>query len=141
MKPEWLEQLLIDRELGELDPPVEALLTEYLRTHPAAAMEARRWANVVAVARSVVGQTAPVVSVGRAWRWNCRALVRVAALTALAVGTGWFVVTRPARPVRPVQRENPAALLATAWCAYDVQFDALRGEYRVVPIEPRSTLP
>jgi anti-sigma factor RsiW len=51
MNPETLEPLLLDRALGELSPPVAALLEEHLARDPAAAQHAAGLAETMQLAR------------------------------------------------------------------------------------------
>jgi hypothetical protein len=116
MKPETLESLLLDRALGELSPPVAALLDEHLARDHAAARQAEVLAATLQLARRA--DPGPVQSVSGSlpdgpwlrraawqvrWRNNLLRLGQLAACLLLGVFLGRAI--RPheasAAPGRP----------------------------------------
>ena len=110
MKHEALENLLIDRALGQLSPEVEALLAEHLAASPDDAQAAAELGEVVALATAALHRPKPklelpprIVALPRWPRAN-----RVLALAAsFVVGAGVAFLamrgmsTRPEMPVAP----------------------------------------
>ena len=107
MKPEHLESLLLDRELGELSPAATALLEEYLARHPEATDPAKRLTATVDLARQALAtppapalrplDLARLESAERAtmpvlFRPE---LYRLAASLALGLGIGWLIRPLP----------------------------------------------
>jgi anti-sigma factor RsiW len=100
MRAELLEQLLIDRSLGQLPPEVAALLDAYLAADPAAAAEGAAYGEAVSLARRAIegAEAAPMlpafdrkrVDAGvrrRAWRQRGRIALALAGMAAcVAVG-------------------------------------------------------
>lgn len=114
MKPEHLESLLLDRELGELSPAATALLEEYLARHPEAADPAKRLTATVDLARQALATPpAPALrplDLPRLERAERAAtpvlfrpeLYRLAACLALGLGIGWLIRPLPT-PVGPAE--------------------------------------
>lgn len=101
MNPETLDPLLLDRALGELPPPVAALLDEHLARDPAAAQRAAGLVETLQLARQSAakrfqGEPRPVPDVDwlrRAagqvrWRSNFFGLAKLAACVALGLVLG-----------------------------------------------------
>lgn len=126
MKPEYLESLLLDRELGELSPAVAALLEDYLAGAPAAAQRAAELKATVDLARVATAPPATPAPRPLDLRALHRAaptppplvfrpeLFRLAACLAVGLGLGWFA--RPlTAPISTGGNLVPAtALLASA---------------------------
>jgi hypothetical protein len=121
MKPEYLERLLIDRELGELAPEVMVLLEEYLELSPEVREQADTTRNLLQLARAATAgpREVPQVKLGlerlrhaqqSAW-WRARAAewVRLAAAVAIGLSLGWLV--RPRLPVS-IALAAPAEVVA-----------------------------
>ena len=115
MKHEALENLLIDRALGQLSPEVEALLAEHLAASPDDAQTAAGLRDVVALATAALHRRKPklelpprIIALPRWPRAN-----RVLAMAAsFVVGAGVaFLAMRETstRPETPVARDTPAA--------------------------------
>ena len=133
MKPEYLESLLLDRELGELSPAVAELLATHLALDADAARRASDLRATLQLARrATASPPAPpprALDVSRLRRTHHAMhaaaqrteLYRLAACLALGLGLGWF-----ARPVSP----------PTVPSAVSSQTSALAA---ISPIEPRST--
>lgn len=107
MKPEHLESLLLDRELGELSPAAAALLEDYLATHPATAERAAGLKATVHLAQRALATPAAAAPRPLDLRALERAeraaqpvsfrpeLYRLAACLALGLGLGWFARQSP----------------------------------------------
>lgn len=114
MKPEALENLLIDRALGQLSPEVEALLSEHLHGNPDAARAAAELSEVVALATAAMRQTKPKLElppraiVQPRWPHANRALA-MAASFAIGAGATFLAMRETAAP-----REIPTAQLPPA---------------------------
>lgn len=118
MKPELLERLLIDRELGELAPEVAALLEEHLAANPEPSARAEEMRELLQRARaaSADADQAPSVRLDRArfhraqqaawWRAQVGESARLAAVLAIGLGLGWAVGLRS--PQFPVAAERIA---------------------------------
>ena len=91
MNPEALENLLVDRVLGQLSPEVEALLAEHLGTSPHAAQTAAELSEVVALATAAMHRTKPILTLPPCIvalpRWP-RARRVLAMAASFAVGAG-----------------------------------------------------
>jgi len=122
MNPETLESLLLDRALGELSPPVTALLDEHLARDPAAARQAAGLAETLQLAhRAAIGSVQPEPrvlpvgpwlhrAVGQArWRKNLLGLTQLAACLVLGI-----VLGRAIRPESPVPVQSPPAVMGWA---------------------------
>ena len=115
MKHEALENLLIDRALGQLSPEVEALLAEHLAASPDDAQTAAELREVVALATAALHRTNPklelpprIVALPR-WPITHRVLAMAASFVA---GAGMaFLAMRgtSTHPELPVARDTPAA--------------------------------
>ena len=115
MKHEALENLLIDRALGQLSPEVEALLAEHLAASPDDAQTAAELREVVALATAALHRTKPklelpprIVAPPR-WPRTHRVLAMAASFVA---GAGMaFLAMRgtSTHPEMPVARDTPAA--------------------------------
>ena len=115
MKHEALENLLIDRALGQLSPEVEALLAEHLAASPDDARAAAELREVVALATAALHRTKPklelpprIVALPR-WPRARRALAMAA---SFVVGAGVvFLAMRgtSTRPEMPVAHDTPPA--------------------------------
>ena len=115
MNHEALENLLIDRALGQLSPEVGALLAEHLATTPDAARAAAELGEVVALATAAWHRAKPrlalpprIVALPR-WPRTRRALALAA---SFAVGAGIaFLAMRGAEVRReiPIVRDTPPA--------------------------------
>ena len=113
MKTEALENLLIDRALGQLPPEVEALLAAHLATNPGAARAAAELSEVVALAAAAMQRTKPRLElpprVMAPPRWPHAN--RVLALAAsFAVGAGVAFLAMRETPAR--SEPSPAPVLA-----------------------------
>jgi anti-sigma factor RsiW len=130
MKPELLEPLLLDRALGELSPPVAALLDAHLARDPAAARRAAEFDATLQLARSAVAvppeqpQPLDLERLRRAQPAPRRPsqrteILRLAACLALGLAGGWLfrnanstpiatapvvVALAPTRPTDPATR-------------------------------------
>lgn len=149
MKPETLDALLVDRELGELPPDVTELLDAYLELAPAARREANVMTQTVRTTREAIRRfpelaqgtevqhplnVVPMVS----WLARAAALVAVAGLGAwlgYRAGAGSI----PARDARSA--ENPEVTMLASrqagtgpkdlWVRYEVAYDRHRGAFTV----------
>ncbi len=153
MKPETLNALLVDRELGELPSDVTELLDAYLELAPPARREADAMAWTVRTTREAVrrfpelaqgteahspANVLPMVS------WLAPWLARAAALAAVA-GLGAWLGYRAG--VSSIPRDD-AHLIAAAgnrtvdsrqgspghkdlWARYEVAYDQRRGAFTV----------
>ena len=122
MKTETLETLLLDRTLGELSPPVAALLDEHLARDPAAARQAADFTETLQLAHRAVagsGRSAPRTLPDGQWlhraawqaRWrkNLFGLAQLAACLLLGI-----VLGRTSRPAAPEPVQSPPALIGRA---------------------------
>lgn len=122
MKPEILETLLLDRALGELAPPVAALLDEHLARDPASARQAAVLTETLQLAhRAVAGSGRPEprpLPDGRwlhraawqaRWRRNLLGLAQLAACLVLGI-----VLGRALRPEAPVPAETRPPVVGPA---------------------------
>lgn len=153
MKPETLDALLVDRELGELPPDVTELLDAYLELAPEARREAIVMAQTVRTTREAVqhfpelaqgtevqhpSNIAPMVS------WLAPWLARAAALAAVA-GLGAWLGYRAGSGSVPADRarsaENPEVKMLASrqagtgskdlWARYEIAYDRHRGAFTV----------
>ncbi len=121
MKTEALENLLIDRALGQLAPEVEALLSEHLATHPAAAQSAAELGEIVALATTALRRETPKLELPprtiipqprgpEMKRVVAKRFLAMAASFAVGAGAAVFAMreTSASRTV-PVVQERPAA--------------------------------
>ena len=122
MKPETLETLLLDRVLGELSPPVAALLDEHLAREPAAARQAAVLAETLQLAHHAVagsarpeprslpdGQWLHRAAWQARWRKNLLGLAQLAACLVLGI-----VLGRATRPASPEPVQSPPAMMVRA---------------------------
>lgn len=126
MKPEHLESLLLDRELGELSPAATALLEDYLAKNPGASEHAAGLTTTVKLARRALATptaAAPrpldLQALERAERATQPILFRpelyrLAACLALGLGLGWLARPIPAPSSPREARSDTSALLAAA---------------------------
>ena len=112
MNSEALENLLIDRALGQLSPEVETLLSEYLAATPNAAQAAAELSEVVALATAAMHRSGPKLElpprVVALPRWP-RARHALAMAASFAVGAGVAFLAMRGTDVR---REIPLARAA-----------------------------
>ena len=115
MNPETLENLLIDRALGQLSPDVEALLAEHLAGTPGAAQAAAELREVVALATAAMHRTRPKLDlpprVIALPRWpRARRVLAMAASFVVGAGVAFLTLRGTStRPEMPVARATPAA--------------------------------
>jgi anti-sigma factor RsiW len=122
MKPEILETLLLDRALGELAPPVAALLAEHLARDPAAARQAAVLAETLQLAHRAAAPSsgsAPRALPAAPWlrraAWRARwrghlfGLAQLAACLVLGI-----VLGRAIRPESPVTAEPRPSVIVSA---------------------------
>ncbi|MCG3126370.1 MAG: hypothetical protein CHACPFDD_01205 [Phycisphaerae bacterium] len=105
MKPETLEQLLIDRALGTLSPEVGELVEAYVRSDEAATRAASAFAETARLAREAIGTSEARTPAFPAERIRTAAARRrlmqrasaglsMAACVVLGLGAGWLWFAR-----------------------------------------------
>ena len=121
MKTEALENLLIDRALGQLSPEVEALLSEHLATNPAAEQSAAELGEIVALATTAMRRERPKLELPprtiipqprgpEMKRLLAKRLLAMAASFAVGAGAALFAMREmSASRTMPVVQEMPAA--------------------------------
>ncbi len=115
MNSEALENLLIDRALGQLAPEVEALLAEHLAASPGAAQAAAELGEVVALATAALHRTKPKLElpprIVALPRWpRAKRVLAMAASFAVGAGVAFLAMRGTStRPEIPVARNTPAA--------------------------------
>jgi len=128
MNPETLESLLLDRALGELSPPVAALLEEHLARDPAAARRAAALAETLHLARRSIADTTPTPALRsrtdlnwfRRAAWQARrqgnliGLAKLAACLVLGIILGRAISPEPTSPETTRLATIVAAPAATA---------------------------
>ena len=153
MKPETLNALLVDRELGELPSEVTELLDAYLELAPLARREADAMARTVRTARAAV-QRFPELAQGTEVQppsrivplapWLAPWLARAAALVAVAGLGAWLgyrtgVSSIPADSARLADVSNARTVASSQagaefknlWARYDVAYDYRRGVFTI----------
>jgi hypothetical protein len=152
MKPETLDALLIDRELGELPRDVTELLDSYLEVVPAERRHAEVMTRTIATAREAVrrfpelardAEPQSLASVITIIQWLSPWLVR-AAVIAMVATIGAWVGYRAATNSSSVQlprlseRHNretvvpePIADHRDLWARYNVAFDRQSGTFTI----------
>ena len=153
MKPETLDALIIDRELGELPADVVELLDNYLQLAPADRQEAETMSRTISTTRETVRRF-PELSRGTAQpsptniislpQWFTPWVARTAVVAAVATMGGWLgyragtnsVSVQSARLDRKPVAETVVAPPTTAntrelWARYNVAFDQRRGELTI----------
>ena len=112
MKTEVLEALLLDRALGQLTPEVEALLAEYVATHPQATDALPNWDETVSLAATVLKKQPPALKLPPSPvvvfpRSRLRSLAALAA--SFAAGAGLAVLglrSGPSPTVNPIPHQS-----------------------------------
>lgn len=109
MNKELLENLLIDRALGQLSPEAEALLLEHLAAHPELNVAAAELVDVVALATAAVRRSEPALPLppritAMFPESRARRFLPIAASFLLGAGVTFFGV----RNSEPVGRTLPA---------------------------------
>ena len=120
MKHEALENLLIDRALGQLSPEVEALLSEHLATNPAAAQSAAELAEIVALATAAMRRDKPKLELPPRTiipqpRWpHAHRVLAMAASFAVGASVAFLAMreTSAPREVPLAQQSAPAPAIA-----------------------------
>ncbi len=112
MNTETLENLLIDRALGQLSPDVEALLTEHLAGTPGAAQAAAELREVVALATAAMHRAAPKLELPPRFialpRWpRARRVLALAASFMAGAGLAFFALPGTNAPVAPAVQPTP----------------------------------
>ena len=153
MKPETLDALLIDRELGELPADVVELLDTYLELAPTDRQEAEAVSRTISITRETVRrfpelargteQPSPPNIISLA-QWFTPWMARAAVVAAVAVTGGWLgyragtnsVSVQSARLDRKPVAETVVSRPTTAdtrelWARYNVAFDQRRGELTI----------
>lgn len=153
MKPETLNALLVDHELGELPPDVTELLNAYLGMAPSARHEADIMARTVRTAREAVrrfpelardteahspSNVLPLVAKLAPWLARAATLVAVAGLGAW-LGYRAGVNSIPAEnervanvgDTRTVASSPAGADFKNLWARYDVAYDQRRGVFTI----------
>lgn len=139
MKPEALDALVVDRELGELSPEAVDLLEAYLRLCPEARGPAETMAGAVRATREAVRGSPDLAPVSRLrpvaadFRspWLARA---AAALLALGAGvvlgryTGGTDASVPS-PQPGAAQSAPDARGKGLWTRYEIACDVRSGAY------------
>jgi len=157
MKPETLDALLIDRELGELPSDVIELLDSYLQLAPPARRQAEVMARTVGTARETLRrfpelargtevQSPPNVTPPA--QWLAPWLARAAVIVAVAAVGGWLGYraginsssVESARPnetsgAQTVASRQGGADRKDLWARYNVAFDRHRGTFTIA-VEP-----
>ena len=157
MKPETLDALLIDRELGELPSDVTELLDSYLELAPPARRQADTMARTVGTAREAVRRFPDLARGSEAQsppnvvplaRWLAPWLVRAAVIIGVAAIASWLgyragVNSHPEESARLVERSGAetvgsrrgSAERKDLWVRYKVAFDRHRGTFTIA-VEP-----
>ncbi len=136
MKPEALDALVVDRELGELSPEAADLLDAYLRLCPDARGPAEAMADAVRATRDAVRRfpdLAPVPQMNPATPvfrspWFARAAAALLVL-GTGVGIGRYTDDPGAGTSSPQTVAAPDARAGGPWARYQVAYDTRSGTY------------
>ena len=115
MNYETLENLLIDRALGQLSPEVEALLAEHLAASPGDAQAAAELREVVALATAALHRTKPKLELPQRVvalpRWpRARRVLAMAASFVVGAGVAFLAMRETSTsPEMPVAHDTAAA--------------------------------
>ena len=120
MNHESLENLLIDRALGQLSPEVEALLAEHLATNPDAAQSAVELGEIVTLATTAMRRDKPKLDLPPRTiipqpRWpHANRVLAMAASFVVGAGAAFFAMreTSVPREVPLAQQPPPAPAIA-----------------------------
>lgn len=141
MKPETLEQLLIDRALGTLPADVGELIEAYLRSDSTAARAAASFTDTARLAREAIGvaesrtpefpaERVRSAAAGRRMMNRARFGLSMAACVVFGLGAGWLWFASDAgRP--EARRVSPAAPVEVVSLAASRERDTPHGIWSV----------